>query len=166
MQIVSQSATLAHSLLRPPRLALPAPKIAGLLPARVGADPCVSPPTPFVYSAPSLAALPQPVRTRFDALARMLLDATVALLADERSEAEFDLAANAFRQQVTTLYHTSILGDPKPPVTSPFAAHRQRLAETVERLADESKRHLAETNARLDRELAAIHAHYAREDVP
>jgi hypothetical protein len=96
----------------------------------------------------------------------MLLDATAGLLADERSEAEFDLAANAIRQQVTMLYHTGILGDPKPPIASPFAAHRQRLAQTVEQLADESKRHLAETNARIDRELAAIHARYVREDVP
>ena len=156
MRIVSQSASLSYS----PFLALPAPKIAGLLPARVGASPRFDPPKskPFVYDDPGLAALSDKTRVQLDKLLTTLLEATVGLLADVFTEAEFALANGTFVRQVAALYHGAIIGDPKPAAASPFAARRQQLDEKIDVLVAQSKVHLAETRERIARELAALHA--------
>ena len=155
MDIVPQSPRVLYS----PFLALPAPKIAGLLPARVGADPPVgsSQPKPFVYADPQLAALSDKTRAAFDKLLTTLVAASVGLLVDDLTEAEFALANGTFLRQVTALYHDAILGDPKPAVTSPFAVHRQQLDEKIDAMVAQSKVHLAEARERVARELAALH---------
>ena len=155
MRIVQQSALVSYS----PFLALPAPKIAGLLPAHVGVDPPVGPPPKaFVYDDPGLAALPDKTRAAFDTLLTTLVTAAVGLLADELTEAEFALVNSAFLRQVTALYQNTIIGDPRPAVgASPFAAHRQQLDEKIDQMVAQSKVHLAETRERIARELAAMH---------
>jgi len=110
MPIVSQSASASYSLFPPERLLLCAPKIAGLLPAPKG-QPL---PVPFVYADPGLAGLSEKTRAEFDKLLTTLVEATVGLLADEFSEAEFALASGTFLRQVKGLYHASIIGDPRP----------------------------------------------------
>jgi hypothetical protein len=167
MEIVLQSPPLSYS----PFLALPAPKIAGLLPAHVGPDPQVrpSPPKTFVYEDPRLAALSDKTRLEFDKLLATLIKTTVGLLANELNEAEFGIANGTFARQVTALYHSAIVGDAKsltavrgkPAIASPFTSRRQQLDEKIEEMMAQSKVHLAETRERIARELAAMHA---RED--
>ena len=149
----------------PAFLALPAPAIAGLLPARVPDRPqadthqrTATPSHPYVFDDPALDALPDAIRTQFDRLAKMLLGAAAGLLADERAENEFNLAANAFRQQIANLYHVSILGEPKPASASPVEAHRQRLNAKLDRIRAESKDHLAQAREQAARDFATYHA--------
>ncbi len=153
MRIVQQSASLSYS----PFLALPAPKIAGLLPAHVAGTTHGSSPTPFMYTDPRLADLSDKTRVDLDRLVTTLLKATVGLLADEYSEVEFALANGTFLRQVTALYHGAIIGDLKP-TNSPFAHTRQRMDEKIDGLLAQSKVHLAETRERIAYELAALHA--------
>lgn len=149
MRIVQQSASLSYS----PFLALPAPKVAGLLPAPKPQPP----PSPFVYVDPGLAALSEKTRAALDRLLTTLITATVELLADEINEAEFALANGTFLRQATALYHTTIIGDPRP-ATSPFAARRQRMDGKIDAMLAQSKVHMAETRERIARELAVMHA--------
>ena len=154
MRIVHQSAILSYS----PFLALPAPKIAGLLPARTGPDACVCPSRPFVYTEPRLADLSDNIRPTFDRLLMTLVSATIGLLSDEIGEAEFALAHGTFLRQVRALYYDTFIGDPRPAAVSPFAEVRKRLDEKMEQMQAESRANLAEARERIARELAARHA--------
>lgn len=154
MRIVHQSAFVSYS----PFLALPAPKIAGLLPARTGPDPRVQPLRPFVYAEPRLADLSDNTRLTFDRLLTVLTTATIGLLSDDLTEAEFALANGTFLRQVRALYHATIIGDPRPVPASPFAQARKRLDEKMEQMQAESRANLAEARERIARELAARHA--------
>jgi len=71
MRIVSQFAFALHSL----RLALPAPKIAGLLPS--GLKPS---PAPFVFDRPALADLNMAQRDRLYQAAEVLLEFAVEFI--------------------------------------------------------------------------------------
>jgi len=140
-------------------LLLCAPKIAGLLPAQAVSlnrdnDPT---PEPFIYADPCLSTLSDKTRAELDNLLTTMIKATVGLLADELTEAEFAIANGTFVRQVTALYRSTIIGDPKPVVTSPFASRRQQLDEKLEAMVEQSKIHLAETRERVARELAALH---------
>ena len=147
-----------------PALALPAPRIAGLLPAHVPERPpsdayrqAGTSSRPYVFIDPALDALPDAIRAQFDRLAKMLLGAAAGLLADERAENEFNLAANAFRQQIATLYHATVLGEPKPSSASPIEAHRQRAFARLDRIRTEAEVHLAQVREQARREWAAFH---------
>ncbi len=153
MRIVQQSVSLSYS----PFLALPAPKIAGLLPAHVAGMTHGSSPTPFTYTDPRLAELSDKTRTELDKLMTTLLKATVGLLADDLNEAEFAIAGGTFLRQVAALYHGAIVGDLKP-TNSPFAHSRQRIDAKIDQMVAQSKVHLAETRERIAQELAALHA--------
>ncbi len=153
MRIVHQSASVSYS----PFLALPAPKIAGLLPAHVAGTTHGSSPTPFTYTDPRLGELSDKTRIELDKLVTMLLRATVGLLADDLGESEFAIAGSTFLRQVVALYHGAIIGDLKP-TNSPFANTHQRMDEKIEGLLTQSKVHLAETRERIAYELAALHA--------
>ena len=149
MPILQQPASLSYS----PFLALPAPRIAGLLPA-----PKVEPPpAPFVYNDPRLAALSDKTRADLDKLVTTLLKATVGLLADDLNEAEFAIANGTFLRQVKVLYRGAAIGD-TPFSTSPFSHARQRLDEKIEGMLAQSKAHLTETRERITQELASLHA--------
>ncbi|MHB8627896.1 MAG: hypothetical protein ACYDBJ_10780 [Aggregatilineales bacterium] len=153
MRIVQQSVSVSYS----PFLALPAPKIAGLLPAHVAGTTHGSSPTPFTYTDPRLAELSDKTRIEFDQLVTTLLRATVGLLADDLSESEFAITGGTFLRQVVALYHGAIVGDAKP-MTSPFAHTRQRMDAKIDQMVAQSKVHLAETRERIAHELAAMHA--------
>ncbi|MHB8630125.1 MAG: hypothetical protein ACYDBJ_17160 [Aggregatilineales bacterium] len=159
MQIVSQSATLSHSLFPPHRLLLPPPKIAGLLPAHAESLHRSDTPTakPFIYADPRLADLSDKTRIDLDKLVTTLLKVTVGLLVDDLSEAEFTIASETFHRRVKALYHGAIVGDAKP-MTSPFAYTRQRMDEKIDQMVAQSKVHLAETRERIAQELVALHA--------
>jgi len=49
-----------------------------------------------------------------------------------------------------------LLGDPRPLAASPFAARRQQLNDRIDAMLAESKVHMAETQERIARELAAM----------
>ncbi|MHB8629414.1 MAG: hypothetical protein ACYDEO_24835 [Aggregatilineales bacterium] len=155
MRIVQQSAPVSYS----PFLALPAPKIAGLLPAQ--AESLQRGNTlkaePFIYANPRLADLSDKTRIDLDKLVTTLLKVTVGLLADDLSESEFAIASETFHRRVKALYHGAIIGDAKP-MTSPFAHTRQRMDAKIDQMVAQSKVHLAETRERIAHELAAMHS--------
>ncbi len=87
MPIVPQSASFPLTLFPPNMpLLLPAPRIAGLLPARCGDPPPDPPPNVagFTYNNPRLAKLPPDQRDRLYVAAQTLLD--VALGRARRTE--------------------------------------------------------------------------------
>ncbi|MHB8627524.1 MAG: hypothetical protein ACYDBJ_28935 [Aggregatilineales bacterium] len=155
MEIVLQSPRLLHCQF----LALPAPKIAGLLPAQAESLHRSDTPKakPFIYADPRLADLSDKTRIDLDKLVTTLLKATVGLLADDLSETEFVIAGETFHRRVKALYHGAIIGDLKP-MNSPFAQARQRMDEKIEDMLALSRTHLAETRERIACELAALHA--------
>ncbi len=155
MRIVPQFASLSYS----PFLALPAPKIAGLLPAQAESLHRSDPPIvqPFIFADPRFADLSDKTRIELDKLVTTLLRATVGLLVDDLSESEFASAGSTFLRQVTALYHGTIIGDLKP-TNSPFARTHQRMDEKMAEMLAQSKAHLAETRDRIAYELAALHA--------
>jgi hypothetical protein len=155
MRIVQQSVSVSYS----PFLALPAPKIAGLLPAQAESLQRSDTPKvePFTYADPRLADISDRTRVELDKLVTTLLRATVGLLVDDLGESEFAIAGSTFLRQVAALYHGAIIGDLKP-TNSPFAQTRQRMDEKIEDMLAQSKAHLAETRERIAYELAALHA--------
>jgi len=82
MRIVSQSAVTSHSYFSVP-LMLAAPRIAGLLPARVPSSAAAEPPPacqPFVFDRPALAELSTAQRTSLYDAAETLLDIAVEFM--------------------------------------------------------------------------------------
>ncbi|MHB8626763.1 MAG: hypothetical protein ACYDEO_11215 [Aggregatilineales bacterium] len=154
MDIVPQSPCVSYS----PFLALPAPNIAGLLPAQAESlhrgDKLKA--EPFTYIDPRLADMSERTRTELDKLVTTLLKVTVGLLVDDLSESEFAIAGGTFLRQVETLYHGAIVGDLKP-INSPFTHRRQRMDAKIDQMVAQSKVHLAETRERVAQELAALH---------
>lgn len=146
MRIVQQSVPLSYS----PFLALPAPKIAGLLPAPKPP----APPKPFVFDDPHLADLSVKSRAQLDMLLTTLIKATVGLLTDAFSETAFELANATFARQIKALYQGAMVGEISV-ASSPFAQSHQRLYEKIEAMTAQSKVHLAEARERIARELAA-----------
>jgi hypothetical protein len=92
MCIVSPSGSVFYS----PFLALPAPKIAGLLPA-----PKPEPPPTFTYRNPDLATMSEQKRDALFAAATLLLDVAVAHQAGAMSDHALHTALAAFRKAVT-----------------------------------------------------------------
>ena len=154
MRIVPQFAAVSYSSF----LALPAPNIAGLLPARAESLHRNAPrkAEPFTFADPRLVDLSDKTRVEFDKLAATLLRATVGLLTDDLTESEFALTGSAFLRQAVALYHGAIIGNSKP-VDSPFARARQRLDDQLADRLTQSKAHLVETRDRIACELAALH---------
>jgi len=153
-RIVQQSASVSYS----PFLALPAPKIAGLLPAQAESlHRSKLKAESFTYADPRLADLSDKTRLDLEKLVTTLLKATVGLLADDLSESEFAIVGSTFLRQVAALYHGAIIGDFKP-TNSPFAHCRQRMDAKIDQMVAQSKVHLAETRERVAQELAALHA--------
>ncbi|MHB8627848.1 MAG: hypothetical protein ACYDBJ_23650 [Aggregatilineales bacterium] len=154
-RIVQQSVSLSYS----PFLALPAPKIAGLLSAQAESlhrsDKLKT--EPFIYTDPRLADLSDKTRVELDKLVTTLLKATIDLLVDDLGESEFAIASETFHRRVKALYHGAIVGELKP-TNSPFAQRRQRMDAKIDQMVAQSKIHLAETRERIARELAALHA--------
>lgn len=93
--IVQQSAFVSYS----PFLALPAPKIAGLLPATTGTSQ-QSPPG-FTYTNPHMAELPDDRRERLFEVARTLLDVAVGRALGEFNDHALNTALTLFRSTVT-----------------------------------------------------------------
>ncbi len=73
MRIVPQAAPFSHSFFPPPLLMLPAPRIAGLLAARVS-EPEAPVNNDFHYTHPELASLPDEQRERLFNGVKILLD--------------------------------------------------------------------------------------------
>lgn len=106
MRIVPQSACISYC----PFPLLPAPKIAGLLPA-----PKSLPPPTFTYVNPRLVEFPIDQRDQLFSAARLLLDVAVAHHAGEMSDHALNTALAAFRR--------AVLGHPIQPTNpSQYAA--------------------------------------------
>ncbi len=88
MPIVTQSASASHSHFPAAQLLLPAPHIAGLLPAHVQSSqpPPEPPPAPFVFDRPNLADLSQAQRERLYHAADILLDSAIEFMVGTFSE--------------------------------------------------------------------------------
>ena len=85
MRIVSQSAVTSYSYFSAPlQLMLPAPQLAGLLPARVPSSYAAEPPPPacqpFVFDRPALAELSTAQRANLYEAAETLLDIAVEFM--------------------------------------------------------------------------------------
>ncbi len=121
MRIVPQAAPPAHSLFTTSFLLLPAPRIAGLLPAHVGVEPEAPPqatfPT-FTYTHPNLAELSDERRDSLFRAAKTLMD--VALDFNLNGLAEDQLRA------AEVLFHRAAGGSTPKHFRSPveFAAER------------------------------------------
>lgn len=152
MEIVQQSPSLSHSHVT---LLLPAPKIAGLLPARVGVEPeqaATQPVSAFIYDTPQLAELPTEKRECLLDAARTLLDVAVGFVLD-------DLNEDALRA-AQVLFHRQIVGhSPRRPM-NPVTYRAERDADILEWALSAAKasRQLAERReARAERERAVQH---------
>lgn len=103
MPIVQQSAFASYSQL----LALPAPRIAGLLPATIPLRPQDLP--TFTFSDPRLGDLPSDERERLFSAAHTLLDVALGHLDGAMSDHALNTALALFRRAVT--------GQPMRPAT-------------------------------------------------
>ena len=133
MRIVSQSVVHSYS----PMLALPAPRIAGLLPAHVG--PLPKPSAEFTYHNAALTAL-SPERCD------QLIDAVTTLLDVAVAHATGEMNDNALRAS-QVLFHRQLTGhSPEGPgrqagkPTHPTAYRAERDADMLEWWAGARKR--------------------------
>ncbi len=130
MRIVPQAAPNSHSLFPPPLLMLPAPRIAGLLPARVAVTSGEPPPAPdlsiFTYTHPGLAELPTAQREKLLNGAKVLLDVALDFALN-------GLAEDALRA-AEVLFHRAAGGQPPKHFKSPkeFSIdHQSKLMEIM-----------------------------------
>ncbi len=98
-RIVPQSVPASYSHFPSEQLMLPAPRIAGVLPARVGQLPPDAP--PFVYSDLRLTEISPEQRDRLYTAARTLLDVAVAHSLDAMNDHALNTALALFRRAVT-----------------------------------------------------------------
>ena len=101
MRIVTQSAADSHSLFwTSPYLMLPAPKIAGLLPAPRTVPPPIEP-EPFTYTSPYLSDLSEDQRGKLFDATRILLDVAVEYARETLNDHALNTAIMVFRQALT-----------------------------------------------------------------
>jgi len=144
MRIVPQSAIGSYS----PVLALPAPRIAGLLPARTP-RPASDPPSPvFTFTDARLSELDSLHRDRIFAAITMLFNVAVGHALNDLN----DQALNA----ALTLVRRSITGERMLPI-NPAQYCAEVDADLLEMLVGAEQRQTAR-RVQVDRELAAIRA--------
>ena len=111
MRIVQQSGSASYSHFPAAQLLLPAPRIAGLLPASVQRPPddhdhAVA---PFIYNDPRLADLSPDLREQLYTAAKILLDVAIAHTQGTVNDHALNTALSLFRRAVT--------GKPMKPMT-------------------------------------------------
>src|SRR5579864_575804 len=143
MQIVSQSAALAHSLLPPQRLALPAPRIAGLLSAP---KPSAPPADEFHLHDPRLHLLSETEHADLHTAFTTLLTRAVDFMLGESHSLDLRAAADAFQEALSG----------ELPAPHPHATLKSRL----DTFWEESEARMAAAEARIKAEVDAMRRQY------
>ncbi len=131
MRSISQPAPISHTLFPPPLLMLCAPRIAGLLPARVPEPEAPPDLKMFTYTHPGLAELPAAERER-------LLDGAKTLLDVALDFALHGLGEDALRA-AEVVFHRAAGGHPPKHFSGPTAYNAEVDADVMTALVDLSR---------------------------
>jgi len=138
MSILPQSLSASYC---PPPLMLPAPNIAGLLPANVHSEPPPPlRPTELIYDDPRLANLLPWAFADFRREVLSFLEAAVSLLSGECDRRQFAEANIRFNGQIALLYNLLVPPDQQAPL--PIAKTRAEMDEEIDAIRQRARQRL------------------------
>jgi|SRR5579859_2423201 len=141
-------------------LMLPTPKIAGLLPAKVYAEPPQPPPRPteLIFDDPRLAELMPWAFADFRREMLTCFEAAVSLLVGETDRQQFARATTRFNGQIALLYNLLIPADQQAPL--PVMKTLAELDEELDAMRQHFRQELIDQHEETTRRQAARRAYW------
>ena len=139
---------------------LPAPKIAGLLPANVYSEPPPPPPRPteLIFDDPRLAELMPWAFADFRREMLTFFEAAVSLLVGETDRQQFARATTRFNGQMALLYNLLIPADQQSPL--PVMKTMAELDEELDAMRQHFRQELIDQHEETTRRQAARRAYW------